>query len=114
MDTASEGDVTVVSVAGEIDVFSAPELDAELSRQIAVPGRTPLVLVDLDEVKFMDSTGLGVLVKALTGVREASGQLELVVTSENILKLFRITQMSEVFGLHSSRDSALSALSPSA
>jgi anti-sigma B factor antagonist len=87
--TRQEGDVSVVSALGEVDVFSAPGLDAELDAQIAA-GNVRLV-VDLSDVAFLDSTGLGVLVKALKHAREAGGWLHLVVTSDRIRKIFEIT-----------------------
>ena len=87
--TRHEGDVAVVSALGEVDVSSAPGLDAELDAQIAA-GNARLV-VDLSEVAFLDSTGLGVLVKALKHAREADGWLHLVVTSDRIRKIFEIT-----------------------
>jgi anti-sigma B factor antagonist len=87
--TRHEGAVAVVSVMGEVDVFSAPGLDSELDALIAA-GSSRLV-VDLSEVAFLDSTGLGVLVKALKHAREADGWLHLVVTSDRIRKIFDIT-----------------------
>jgi anti-sigma B factor antagonist len=87
--TRHEGDVSVVSARGEVDVFTAPGLDTELDALIAA-GSARLV-VDLSEVAFLDSTGLGVLVKALKHAREAGGWLHLVVTSDRIRKIFEIT-----------------------
>ncbi len=87
--TRHEGDVSVVSARGEVDVFTAPDLDTELDGLIAA-GSSRLV-VDLSDVAFLDSTGLGVLVKALKHAREAGGWLHLVVTSDRIRKIFEIT-----------------------
>ncbi len=87
--TRHEGEVSVVSARGEVDVFSAPGLDTELDALIAA-GNARLV-VDLSEVAFLDSTGLGVLVKALKHAREAGGWLHLVITSDRIRKIFEIT-----------------------
>ena len=61
--STEQGAVTVVHVAGEIDVYTAPLLREVLDKQVAA-GRTELV-VDLEKVTFMDSTGLGVLVGRL-------------------------------------------------
>src|SRR5690348_18033287 len=58
--SSEQGAVTIVHVAGEIDVYTAPLLREVLDKQVAA-GRTDLV-VDLEKVTFMDSTGLGVLV----------------------------------------------------
>ena len=87
--TRHEGDVAIVSARGEVDVFTAPGLDAELDTLIT-EGHCRLV-IDLSEVAFLDSTGLGVLVKVLKHAREAGGWLHLVVTSDRIRKIFEIT-----------------------
>ena len=54
-------DVRVVTVGGEIDAVTAPELDAVVTAQLAV---APVVVLDLDRVQFLGSVGLSVLVKA--------------------------------------------------
>lgn len=87
--TRHEGDVVVVSARGELDVFTAPDLDSELDALIA-DGSFHLVM-DLSEVAFLDSTGLGVLVKALKHARESGGWLHLVISSDRIRKIFEIT-----------------------
>jgi anti-sigma B factor antagonist len=87
--TRHEDDVCVVSAQGEVDVFTAPGLDTELDSLIAAG--SPRLVVDLSGVAFLDSTGLGVLVKALKHAREAGGWLHLVVTSDRIRKIFEIT-----------------------
>jgi anti-sigma B factor antagonist len=102
--SADRGDVTVVHVAGEIDVYTAPVLRERLDEQIA--GRRHLV-VDLQGVTFMDSTGLGVLVGRLKLVRVQDGTLKLVCTSERILKVFAITGLDKVFQIFDSTDDAL-------
>ena len=96
--SADRGDVTVVHVAGEIDVYTAPVLRERLDEQIA-GGRRHLV-VDLQGVTFMDSTGLGVLVGRLKLVRVQDGTLKLVCTSERILKVFAITGLDKVFQIY--------------
>jgi anti-sigma B factor antagonist len=87
--TRHEDGVAVVSAVGEVDVFTAPGLDTALDAELAA-GNSRLV-VDLSDVAFLDSTGLGVLVKALKHAREADGWLHLVITSDRIRKIFDIT-----------------------
>ena len=99
------GDRTVVDVAGEIDVYTASVLREQLANLVDV-GRTDLV-VDLTAVKFMDSTGLGVLVGVLKKVRGRDGRLQLVIDSERLLKVFRITALTQVFTIHETVAAAL-------
>lgn len=107
--SAERGAVTVVHVGGEIDVYTAPTLREQLDEQIAA-GRTSLI-VDLENVTFMDSTGLGVLVGRLKLVRLHGGALRLVCSQERILKVFAITGLDKVFQIFSSVDEAYAATS---
>ena len=102
--TAGGGEVTVVDVQGEVDVYTAPTLDAELVGLIDA-GREQFV-VDLSGVDFIDSTGLSVLVKALTTLGGRGG-ISVVVTSERVAKVFRLTGMDASLPLYGSLDDAL-------
>ena len=64
----------------------------------------------MEKVGFLDSTGLGVLVGGLRRVRAHDGWLDLVCTQERILKIFRITGLTQVFGIHQSVDQAIAAM----
>lgn len=101
----TSGDIPVVSVTGEVDVYSAPALKDNLTELIK-SGVTSIV-VDLSGVAFLDSTGLGALVEARSATTEAGGSLPLVCSQERILKLFSITGLDGVFGIHATVESAL-------
>ena len=105
--SSEQGAVTIVHVAGEIDVYTAPLLREALDRQVAA-GRTDLI-VDLEDVTFMDSTGLGVLVGRLKLVRGQNGTLRIVSSQDRILKVFKITGLDKVFHIYDSVDSAQAA-----
>jgi len=93
----------VVHVAGEVDLANAPELDEQLVTAMAqAPSH---LIVDLSDVTFMDSTGLGVLVRALKRSREQEIRLDLIVTNERVLKVLGITGLDTVLPIHSSMDS---------
>lgn len=80
---------SVIAVVGEVDVYTAPELDALLSAEVEA-GQVHLVL-DFTQVEFLDSTGLGVVIKALASCRESSGSVSVVVATERIRRVFEIT-----------------------
>ena len=103
--TRREGVQTVISVAGEIDVYTAPTLRERLNELVA-EGEYHLV-VDMAGVDFLDSTGLGVLVGGLKRARSHEGSLQLVCDQEKILKVFRITGLTKVFPIHASLEGAL-------
>ena len=99
------GDRTVVVVGGEIDVYTAPKLREQLIDLVS-SGQYHLV-VDMEGVEFLDSTGLGVLVGGLKRVRTHDGSLSLVCTQERLLKIFRITGLTKVFEIHPDVASAI-------
>jgi anti-sigma B factor antagonist len=105
--TSEQGGWSVLSLRGEIDVYTAPRLRQTLIE--VVEGGAANVLVDMTEVDFLDSSGLGVLVGGLKRVKARDGSLEIVATEEKILKIFEITGLSKVFPMHTSVDAALSA-----
>ncbi len=98
---------SVIEVTGEVDVHTAPELDAKLTEIIS--GGSNKLIVDLSQVEFLDSTGLGVLVKALKHVREHDGSLSVVTATERISKVFRITGLDAAIGLYDDVDEAVRA-----
>ena len=105
LNTRTEGQHTVLAVAGEVDVYTAPALRDRIA-DLLDKGQQRLV-IDLGGVEFLDSTGLGVLVAGLNRAREVGGSLSLVCPQERVLKLFRITGLDEVFTVHSTVDDAL-------
>ena len=101
----AEGGRTVIEVAGEIDVYTAPKLREKIA-ELVDEGVYDLV-IDLERVEFLDSTGLGALIGGLKRVRNHDGSLSLVCTRERLLKLFRITGLNKVFDIHPDIDSAI-------
>ena len=103
----SKDGIEVVDVGGEIDIYTAPRL-RELLIDLACKNTCQLI-VNLEKVEFLDSTGLGVLVGGLKRVRAHDGSLDLVCTQERILKIFRVTGLTKVFGIHETVDQAIAA-----
>ncbi len=105
-------DKHVISVAGEIDLFTAPELKAALGDALE-SGRTKIV-VDLSQTTFLDSTALGVLIGAVKRLRSRDGSLVIVNTDANIAKTFEITGLDQIFTILDTRDAAVQALDQAA
>ena len=103
----SKDGIEVVDVEGEIDIYTAPRLRELL---IDLAGKnTCRLIVNLEKVGFLDSTGLGVLASGLKRVRRYDGSLDLVCTQQRILKILRLTGLTKVFGIYQSADQAIAA-----
>ncbi len=95
----------LLRLAGEVDLYTAPQLDERLAAVIA-EGALHVVL-DLTDVSFFDSTTLGVLVRAITALQPAGGELHLICPNENLRRIIEITGLDGVLQMHHSLDEAL-------
>jgi len=89
--------VSTVSVAGEVDLATAPELKEALTEVVNDGARG--VLVDLSNATFIDSTTLGVLMGAVKRLRPTGGELAIACNDPNIRKIFEITLLDRVFAI---------------
>ncbi|MEO5662456.1 MAG: STAS domain-containing protein [Nocardioides sp.] len=105
--TREEDGRAIVAVGGEIDVYTAPKLRDQITELVS--GGSYNIVIDLEAVEFLDSTGLGVLVGGLKKVRAHDGSLELICSQERLLKIFRITGLAKVFVIHDSVDPSVAS-----
>src|SRR6266566_2771618 len=100
VETGTVGDASLLTLRGEIDVYTAPRLRQTLID--LVEGGATDIVVDMEKVDFLDSTGLGVLVGGLKRVKDREGTMKLVATQDRILKIFDITGLAKVFPIFGS------------
>jgi anti-sigma B factor antagonist len=93
IDISIADDYRVLKPRGDLDVYTVGSLRDALGKMIEE--KTPKVVVDLDGVPFMDSSGLGALMGGVRRLREAGGDLAIACTREQHLKLFAITGFGE-------------------
>jgi anti-sigma B factor antagonist len=105
------GESYLISLAGEVDLYTAPEFKQQLLDVIGQGAKD--VVVDFTNTTFIDSTTLGVLVGGVKRLRPNEGQLSLICSDRNITKIFEITGLDRVFTIHASREAALSNRQPS-
>ena len=101
-------DAYVISLSGEVDLYTAPEFKQQLLDVIGKGAKS--VIVDFSNTTFIDSTTLGVLVGGVKRLRTNDGQLSLVCSDRNITKIFEITGLDRVFTIYATRDEAVAAL----
>jgi anti-sigma B factor antagonist len=97
--------VCVVAPTGELDLYTCPEFENELMRVISSGAEH--VVVDLTQTTFLDSTALGVLLRALESLRARDGRLSIVSADDNILRVFEVTGLHRIFEIQGSRAEAL-------
>ena len=102
-------DHTIVTICGEIDLYTAPRLHSELGA-VLVDGMPTRVVIDMSGVDFCDSTGMNVLLSCLRRVRERGGELEIASPKPAVRKILQVTGLDSVFTLVD--DSALNRPKP--
>jgi anti-sigma B factor antagonist len=105
LETTQRDGVSILSLSGEIDVYTAPRMRQAIVD--LVDAGSVNIVIDMEKVDFLDSTGLGVLVEGLKRIRTRGGSLSLVVTQDKIVKIFDITGLNKAFPIHGSLEEAL-------
>ena len=103
-----DGGVYVISLSGEVDLYTAPDFKQQLLEVIGQGGKE--VVIDFSNTTFIDSTTLGVLVGGVKRLRPNGGQLSLVCADRNITKIFEITGLDKVFPIYESREEAVAQI----
>ncbi|HLR62933.1 MAG TPA: STAS domain-containing protein [Lentibacillus sp.] len=94
IDAAEGNEKSVVKLSGEIDAYTAPKLKENLLPLTKKEGH--LTEVNLEDVHYMDSTGLGIFISALKSTKEHNSEMRLVDLQDRVLRLFRITGLDEL------------------
>ncbi|MEV4753567.1 STAS domain-containing protein [Micromonospora sp. NPDC049559] len=105
--TEQRGDAVVVSVAGELDMATAPQLQDQIT-DLLDKGRAKLIF-DLAEVSFCDSTGLSVFVRAKNSCDEAGGEVRLAAPQRGVLRILEVSGLVEVLRTFPTVDEAATA-----
>jgi anti-sigma B factor antagonist len=102
---ASSAGIQIIDVAGEIDVYSVSRLKTALVNALSeAPSE---IILDIRKVRYIDSTGLGVLIGGLRRIREHGGSIKIVVIDVHIRKILEITGMSGIFALYETESEAV-------
>lgn len=107
MDVQQREGAAIVVLAGEVDFNQSHKLLDALN--VVVERRPQRLVVDLSAVEYMDSSGLGTLVKVFQQVNAYKGKMVLVGMNERVRSAFQITRLDQFFAIHQTVDEALQA-----
>jgi anti-sigma B factor antagonist len=100
--------IPVIDVAGEIDLYTAPAF-RDILRQAFDDGHRR-ILVNMSQVRYVDSSGFGTLLGATKRLRPSGGSISLVGCNPSIQKMLRVTRLNTLFGVFDAEDDAVAAL----
>ena len=99
---------SIVEVQGEIDVYTSSWVKEAINE--AIEKGHYFVIINLEKVRYIDSTGLGVLIGALKRAKEHKGGISLICTNPQIKKIFSITGLAKIFIIYKTEEEAIKAL----
>lgn len=102
-----EGDIAVLSIEGRLDLTSASVLK-DMSKQV-IKSESKKMILNLDKVDFINSSGLGALVSILKDVRSSQGSMKLTNLAPYVKEIFDITQLANIFDIFPDEKQAISS-----
>lgn len=104
----ADNGVTILAPTGRLDVAGAPTLKEAIGE--AVRGGQPKVVIDMEGVSFVDSTGLGSVISALKQIRNSQGELRLAAPNQQVRVVLELTTLDQVFPYYATVEEALTGL----
>jgi anti-sigma B factor antagonist len=111
MSTVAEGQVTVLSIQGDVDLESSPTLREEL-KKISVT-RCPALLIDFAKVTYIDSSGLATLIEYFQTAQAYQGKFGIASLTPRLKNSFAIVRLDEIFPIYPDASTGLKAMSSS-
>jgi anti-sigma B factor antagonist len=102
---AGKSDIKIFEIEGEIDVYTSMDLKKEFNTVID-SGKNKLI-VNLSNVSYMDSSGLGILVAILKKSKQENGNMKLIKLTPGIKKIFDLTKLTKFFEIFEEEDEAV-------
>ena len=103
--TESKDHAVLVHIKGEVDLYSSPEVRKQILKQ--TKEKTPAILVDLENVSYMDSSGVATLIEGLQQCGKYKGKFALVGLRASVKEVFELTRLDKVFEIHKDLKTAL-------
>ncbi|MBD3308732.1 anti-sigma factor antagonist [candidate division KSB3 bacterium] len=106
IETRTRDQAFIIEISGEVDLYSSP-LVREKVLQTIQRQRPPLLLIELSQVTYMDSSGIATLVEGLQLSKDTQTRFLLVGLSQAVLEVFQLVRLERVFEIYATEDDAL-------
>jgi anti-sigma B factor antagonist len=93
----SENNILILDISGEVDLYSSPEIRKKFNE--ITEKKVPLIIVNLSEVNYIDSSGVATLVEAFQKTRSYGGKLRLAAMKQNVKNVFEVARLDKIFDI---------------
>lgn len=97
--------VVILDIKGEIDLYNAPEIKDTIKNQIDSGKKK--IIINLKEVSYIDSSGIGALISSLSNLKKVGGGLKILHVYDSVKKVFELTKLTSFFEIFDSEDDAV-------
>ena len=107
IETKEQDGIVVLSINGEIDLYNAPELK-EAVQKLSEQNKNKII-VNLDRVSYVDSSGIGALISSFSNLKKQGGSLRICNVAGSVRKVFELTKLTSFFEIDNTEADSLSA-----
>jgi anti-sigma B factor antagonist len=101
----TKGDIVVLDISGEIDLYNAPEIKDIINKLIEEMKYN--VIINLEKVSYIDSSGIGALISSLSNLKKYQGGLKIINVYASVRKVFELTKLTSFFEIYDSEEDAV-------
>lgn len=98
--------VVILDIQGEIDLYNAPEIKDSIQKLIDQQKYN--IIINLEKVSYIDSSGIGALISSLSNLKKYQGGLKIINVFASVKKVFELTKLTSFFEIYDSEDEAVS------
>lgn len=102
-------DIVILDITGEIDLYNAPEIKDIINK--LVEEQKYNVVINLEKVTYIDSSGIGALISSLSNLKKYQGGLKIINVFASVRKVFELTKLTSFFEIFDSEEEALTSFS---
>lgn len=106
--TEAVDDIRVLKIRGEVDLYSSPQVRKAI--MTLTQQKSPIILIDLARVSYMDSSGIATLVEGLQQASKYKGKFAVVNLRSAVREVFELSRLDKVFDIFENQDEALAKL----
>lgn len=99
------GEIVIFDITGEIDLYNAPEIKEKIKDEMNK--NKVNIIINLDKVTYIDSSGIGVLISSLSNLKKVGGALKLINVYASVRKVFELTKLTSFFDIYDSEADAI-------
>ncbi|HBE04018.1 MAG: anti-anti-sigma factor [Spirochaetes bacterium GWF1_41_5] len=97
--------IIIFDITGEIDLYNAPEIKDSIKKQIDQGHKK--IIINLENVSYIDSSGIGALISSLSNLKKIGGGLKIINVYDSVKKVFELTKLTSFFQIFNNEDEAV-------